>query len=58
MGVTPGFVCLYFGAQSWGRTDKGSFLLGDQRIVPFPPPETPEVPPVRTGTAACVEGGP
>lgn len=54
MGVTPGFVCMYFGARSRDRTDR-IVSPWDQTTVPFPP--APEVPPVRTGTASCDEGG-
>lgn len=57
MGVTP-WLCTYFRAQSRGRTDKGSFLLGDQNVFPFPPQETPEVPPVRVGMAPLMAGPP
>lgn len=56
MGIMPGFVCIYFRAQSWNRTDKVSFLLEDQKCFPFPPQETLGGPTVRIRMASCTKG--
>lgn len=50
MGMMPGFVYIYFRAQSWNRTDKVAFLLEDQKCFPFPPQET------RIRMASCTKG--
>lgn len=56
MGIMPGFVCIYFRTQSWDRTDKVSFLLGDQNFFRFPPQETLNVATMRMRMASPTKG--
>lgn len=56
MGIMPAFVCIYFRAQSWNRTDEVSFLLGDQNFFPFPPQETLNIPTLRMQMASPTKG--